>query len=51
MILVGTAGDERVGHHRVDDRLVGWQDVMPTLLHLAGIDIPDTVDGIPMVGR
>ena len=50
MLLVGTAGDERVGHHRVDDRLVGWQDVMPTLLHLAGIDIPDTVDGIPMVG-
>ena len=50
MLLVGTAGDERVGHHRVDDRLVGWQDVMPTLLHLAGIDIPDTVEGIPMVG-
>ena len=23
---------------------------MPTLLHLAGVDIPDTVDGIPMVG-
>ncbi len=50
MLLVGTAGDEMVGHHRVDDRLVGWQDVMPTLLHLAGIDIPDTVEGISMVG-
>ncbi len=50
MLLVGVAGDERVGHHRVDDRLVGWQDVMPTLLHLAGIDIPDTVEGISMVG-
>ena len=50
MLLVGTAGDERVGHHRVDDRLVGWQDVMPTLLNLAGVEIPDTVDGIPMVG-
>ncbi|MDE0084999.1 MAG: DUF4976 domain-containing protein, partial [Candidatus Poribacteria bacterium] len=24
--------------------------VMPTLLHLAGVDIPDTVDGMPMVG-
>ena len=24
---------------------------MPTLLHLAGIDIPDTVEGIPMVGE
>lgn len=50
MLLVGTATDERVGHHRVDDRLVGWQDVMPTLLDLAGIDIPDTVDGTSMVG-
>src|SRR5690606_24596622 len=43
MILVGTAGDERVGHHRVDNRLVGWQDVMPTLLDLAGIPIPSQV--------
>ena len=50
MILVGKAGDDRVGHNRVDNRLVGWQDVMPTLLHLAGVDIPDTVDGMPMVG-
>ncbi len=51
MILVGPAGDERVGHHRVDDRLVGWQDVMPTLLDLAGIDIPETVEGVSMVGE
>lgn len=51
MLLVGVAGDERVGHHRIDERLVGWQDVMPTLLYLAGIDIPDTVEGIPMVGE
>ena len=36
MILLGIAGDERVGFNRVDDRLVGWQDVMPTLLDLAG---------------
>jgi arylsulfatase A-like enzyme len=50
MILVGAAGDERVGHHRVDDRLVGWQDVMPTLLDLAGIQIPDTVEGLSTVG-
>jgi arylsulfatase A-like enzyme len=49
MILVGVAGDERVGHHRVDNRLVGWQDVMPTLLHLAGVDIPETVEGRSMV--
>lgn len=35
MILVGAADDDRVGHHRIDDRLVGWQDIMPTLLDLA----------------
>ena len=50
MILVGPAGDARVGHHRVDDRLVGWQDVMLTLLDLAGIDLPSTVEGMSMVG-
>ncbi len=51
MILVGTAGDRRVGHHRVDDRLVGWQDVMPTLLELAGIEPPESIEGLSMVGE
>ncbi|MEZ4731393.1 MAG: sulfatase-like hydrolase/transferase [Caldilineaceae bacterium] len=51
MILLGTAGDARVGHHRVDDRLVGWQDIMPTLLDLAGVPIPQTVEGMSMVGE
>ncbi len=51
MILLGPAGDDRVGHHAVDDRLVGWQDVMPTLLDLAGLPIPETVDGLSMVGE
>ena len=51
MILLGTEGDERVGFNRVDDRLVGWQDVMPTLLDLAGVDIPDSVEGLSMVGE
>ena len=50
MILVGAQGDQRVGHHRVDDRLIGWQDVMPTLLDLAGIPIPASVEGLSMVG-
>jgi arylsulfatase len=50
MILMGSAGDARVGHHRVDERLVGWQDIMPTLLDLAGIEIPSSVDGLSMVG-
>jgi arylsulfatase A-like enzyme len=51
MILVGTADDERVGHHRIDNRLIGWQDIVPTLLDLAGIDIPESVEGISMVGE
>lgn len=35
---------------RVDDRLVSMADVMPTLLQLADIAIPDTVTGRPMLG-
>ena len=51
MVLMGTAGDRRVGHHRVDDRLVGLQDLMPTLLDLAGIRIPQSCDGLSMIGE
>ena len=51
MILVGTDADEHVAVNRTDDRLVGWQDVMPTLLELVGIEIPETVEGISMVGE
>jgi arylsulfatase len=49
MILLGAA--QGVPYGRVDDRLVGWQDVMPTLLDLAGIDIPESVEGLSMVGE
>ncbi len=51
MILLGPQGDERVGQKRVDDRLVGLQDVMPTLLDLAGLEIPESVQGLSMVGE
>ena len=51
MILVGVAGDKRVGVRRVDDRLVGLQDVMPTLLDLAGVELPEAMDGLSMVGE
>jgi arylsulfatase A-like enzyme len=33
----------------LDDRLVGWQDVMPTLLGLAGVPTPTSVEGHSMV--
>ncbi|MEQ4210306.1 sulfatase-like hydrolase/transferase [Actinopolymorpha sp. B9G3] len=50
MILSAPAGDDRVRQGSVDDRLVGLQDVMPTLLELAGIDVPASVEGRCMVG-
>ena len=50
MILMPATGDRRVGHHRVDDRLAELCDVMPTLLDLAGIPIPRTVEGLSLVG-
>ncbi len=51
MIVLGARGDSRVAPQTTSDRLVGWQDVMPTLLTLAGLDIPATVDGMPMFGE
>ncbi|MCP4427731.1 MAG: DUF4976 domain-containing protein [Chloroflexi bacterium] len=51
MILSGLPGGDRVGQNMLDNRLVGLQDVMPTLLDLCGLEIPDTVEGLPMVGE
>lgn len=50
MILVGTAGDERVQVGDTDDRLVGLQDIMPTLLTLCGLAVPETCEGTSIVG-
>lgn len=50
MILVGTTGCRRVAQGGVDRRLVGLQDVMPTLLDLAGVEVPQSVEGLSMVG-
>ncbi|WP_454855283.1 sulfatase-like hydrolase/transferase [Rhizobium binxianense] len=49
MILIGAASDRRVRPGAVDDRLVGLQDVMPTLLTLAGLPVPGTCEGMSMV--
>jgi arylsulfatase A-like enzyme len=53
MLLSGTqeqSDSGQVGHHRVDNRLVALADVMPTLLELAGLEVPDHCEGISMVG-
>ena len=49
MILVPAAGDERLAHHTRDERLVALRDVMPTLLELCGIPIPQSVEGHSML--
>ncbi|XDZ64442.1 sulfatase-like hydrolase/transferase [Alphaproteobacteria bacterium LSUCC0226] len=51
MMLMGLPNDERIQPGTCDDRLVGLQDVMPTLLSLAGIDVPESCDGLSMVGE
>ena len=48
MIVMPNKGNSRVPEGHVDDRLVAFADVMPTLLDLCGIEIPDTVDGQTM---
>ncbi len=50
MIVMGVENCRRVGFGRTDDRLVGLQDVMPTLLDLADVDVPKTVEGQSMFG-
>ena len=49
MILMGKNGDDRLPFGSVDDRVTGLQDIMPTLLGLAGIEPPSHVDGRSMV--
>ncbi len=51
MIVVGTKGAERPTGQPVDDRLVCLEDVMPTLLEFAGLDVPEGVDGLSMIGK
>ncbi len=48
MIVAGCDAGLPVG--ATDDRLVGLADVMPTLLNAAGLDVPDTVEGVDMFG-
>ncbi len=49
MILSGTPVADRAG--KVDHRLCCLADVMPTILDICGLDIPDTVEGLSMVSE
>ncbi len=50
MILVDRVDGDHVNSGTTDPRLVGLQDVMPTLLTMAGVDVPASVEGLSMTG-
>lgn len=49
MLLVPPLSDKRLQAGSVNESLVGWQDIMPTLLDIAGIDCPSGVTGQSML--
>ena len=48
-IIIPTAEYAQFGSYMTDERLVELRDMMPTLLDMAGIPIPDTVEGMSLV--
>ena len=51
MVLMPTPEQAKsTGLNKRDDRLVAQADVMPTLLDLCNVPIPDSVEGLSMVG-
>ena len=51
MIIVPAKGDDRLAPATEDDRFVEFGDLMPTLLDLAGLDIPEHVNQLSMIGE
>ena len=51
MIVLGSTKNSVVPRGKVSNRLVGLADVMPTLLHLADIKIPQSCNGKSMFGN
>lgn len=49
LILMGTAGCDKLPPGRVDNRLAGLQDIMPTLIDLAGIECPSSCTGESLI--
>ena len=50
MVLVPHAARDDLGNDRVDDRLATQADIFPTLMDLCEIPVPDTVEGLSLVG-
>lgn len=49
LVIVPPKGDARITPGEVDSRLVETMDIMPTLLELAGVPVPDTVEGTSLL--
>ncbi len=49
MILAPTFDDNRIAHQHQDGRFAALRDVMPTLLDLCNIPIPETVEGESLI--
>jgi len=51
MIISGVPKNDIIKKGFTDNRLVGLQDIMPTVLDLAKIQIPETCTGVSMIGN
>ncbi|WP_127583499.1 sulfatase-like hydrolase/transferase [Paenibacillus koleovorans] len=51
LLIVPTLEDTTFGFNATDDRLVELRDIMPTLLEMCGLDIPDSVEGFSLANR
>ena len=50
LIIVPPSGDDRLSAGVEDDRLAEFGDIMPTLLELAGVEIPEQIDRLSLMG-
>jgi arylsulfatase A-like enzyme len=48
-LIVPATGDSRMANNTIDDRLVEHRDIMPTLLDLAGLPVPGSVEGVSVL--